>query len=329
MNKNASIKLVTIKSLIVPKLPKDFHKSLFFSEIEYQKYPNKKLRNQLINLYIQGIDYYNIQNQKDLSLYFQTKLLDIMKGGIDYFEKRVEKEFEENKIDINNHIEEQMQSCFDQEKKIDDNINNVLKENLKEQKEQLFEKIKSKKKLLKFKRINSVNIKRKTLQNSLKFKSTKTKGHIKRVSADINFELIPNNKNKNSNPIFSKIENALNNLDRINTLLIIEYTKKLKKHMKNEFQKMDETMNKYNEYIKSKNQLYLIYDSIDDKNEDDAKNIKEQIDSVVKEWEEFKLKNSKYDNKNNEIVEFDNNNLDDFVDNLYKKLEEIKSDNKL
>ena len=88
-------------------------------------------------------------------------------------------------------------------------------------------------------------------------------------------------------------------------------------------------MNKYNEYIKSKNQLYLIYDSIDDKNEDDAKNIKGQIDSVVKEWEEFKLKNSKYDNKNNEIVEFDNNNLDDFVDNLYKKLEEIKSDNKL
>lgn len=329
MNKNASIKLVTIKSLIVPKLPKDFHKSLFFSEIEYQKYPTKKLRNQLINLYIQGIDYYNIQNQKDLSLYFQTKLLDIMKGGIDYFEKRVEKEFEENKIDINNYIEEQMQSCFDQEKKIDDNINNVLKENLKEQKEQLFEKIKSKKKLLKFKRINSVNIKRKTLQNSLKFKSTKTKGHIKRVSADINFELISNNKNKNSNPIFSKIENALNNLDRINTLLIIEYTKKLKKHMKNEFQKMDETMNKYNEYIKSKNQLYLIYDSIDDKNEDDAKNIKEQINSVVKEWEEFKLKNSKYDNKNNEIVEFDNNNLDDFVDNLYKKLEEIKSDNKL
>ena len=329
MNKNASIKLVTIKSLIVPKLPKDFHKSLFFSEIEYQKYPTKKLRNQLINLYIQGIDYYNIQNQKDLSLYFQTKLLDIMKGGIDYFEKRVEKEFEENKIDINNYIEEQMQSCFDQEKKIDDNINNVLKENLKEQKEQLFEKIKSKKKLVKFKRINSVNIKRKTLQNSLKFKSTKTKGHIKRVSADINFELISNNKNKNSNPIFSKIENALNNLDRINTLLIIEYTKKLKKHMKNEFQKMDETMNKYNEYIKSKNQLYLIYDSIDDKNEDDAKNIKEQINSVVKEWEEFKLKNSKYDNKNNEIVEFDNNNLDDFVDNLYKKLEEIKSDNKL
>ena len=329
MNKNASIKLVTIKSLIVPKLPKDFHKSLFFSEIEYQKYPTKKLRNQLINLYIQGIDYYNIQNQKDLSLYFQTKLLDIMKGGIDYFEKRVEKEFEENKIDINNYIEEQMQSCFDQEKKIDGNINNVLKENLKEQKEQLFEKIKSKKKLLKFKRINSVNIKRKMLQNSLIFKSTKTKGHIKRVSADINFELIPNNKNKNSNPIFSKIENALNNLDRINTLLIIEYTKKLKKHMKNEFQKMDQTMNKYNEYIKSKNQLYLIYDSIDDKNEDDAKNIKEQIDSVVKEWEEFKLKNSKYDNKNNEIVEFDNNNLDDFVDNLHKKLEEIKSDNKL
>ena len=329
MNKNASIKLVTIKSLIVPKLPKDFHKSLFFSEIEYQKYPTKKLRNQLINLYIQGIDYYNIQNQKDLSLYFQTKLLDIMKGGIDYFEKRVEKEFEENKIDINNYLEEQMQSCFDQEKKIDGNINNVLKENLKEQKEQLFEKIKSKNKLVKFKRINSVNIKRKTLQNSLKFKSTKSKGHFKRVSADINFELISNNKNKNSNPIFSKIENALNNLDRINTLLIIEYTKKLKKHMKNEFQKMDETMNKYNEYIKSKNQLYLIYDSIDDKNEDDAKNIKEQINSVVKEWEEFKLKNSKYDNKNNEIVEFDNNNLDDFVDNLYKKLEEIKSDNKL
>ena len=68
MENNNPKKLVALKSLIIPKLPNNFHKSLFFNEIEYQKNPTKKLRRQLINLYIQGIDYYNIHNKKDLSL---------------------------------------------------------------------------------------------------------------------------------------------------------------------------------------------------------------------------------------------------------------------
>ena len=328
MENNNSQKLLILKSLIIPKLPNNFHKSLFFNEIEYQKNPSKKLRRQLINLYIQGIDYYNIQDKKDLSLYFQTKLLNIMKGGIDYFEKLIEKKFEENKNKINNYIEEETQRCINQEKLMEVNINKVIKVHLKEQKNQFLTSLNGKRKLIKFKRINSVNFKRKTLQNSLKIKENKIKNFpfLKRVSADIS--LTEKEKNKNTNPIFSKIDNALINLDKINALLIIEYTKKLKQHMKKEIQKMDETIKKYNEYIKIKNEYNIIYDSIEDKNEKDAKNLQEQIDSINKEWEEFNKNNSKYDNTFNNKIELDNNNLDDLIENLIKKIEEIKLDNK-
>ena len=137
--------------------------------------------------------------------------------------------------------------------------------------------------------------------------------------------LIPkeNDKNKTSNNVFSKVENALNGLDRINTLLIIEYTKKLRQYMKNELQSMNERIDKYNKYIKTKNELNIIYDEIEDKNGEEAKGIKEQIDIVKKEWEEFNKKNIGENDKYSDIAQMDEKNLDNFLDNLYKKIEDI------
>lgn len=322
MDTNESIKLVALKSLIIPKLPNDFHKSLFFKEIEYQKNPSKKLRHQLINLYIQGIDYYNIQDKKDLSLYFQTKLLTLMKGGVDYFEKLIEQKFEENKNEINNYIEKESQKCIEQVKKFNDNMDKVVNAHLKEQENQFITNLRKKRKLVKYKRINSVDLELKPNPINLRWKSKKIEDLqiVKRISE--NFSL--KEKEKNTNSIFLKIDNALNNLDRINALLIIEYTKKLKQHMKKEIQKMDETIKKYNEYNLRKNKFNLMYDSIKDTNEKEAKNLQEQINSVNKEWDEFNKKTSKSDDKYKEIIKFDNNNLDDLIDNLNKNIKEIK-----
>jgi len=318
-------KLRTIKSLIIPELPPNFHESLFFTEIEYQKNPSKHLKKYLINLYIQGVDYYATTNQKDLSLYFQTKLLNIMKG-VDYFEKISLKKFDEN--DLDTLIESQKEKILNQEKNIENNVDNFIEEQLKGQQDQFLKNLNAKKKLMKFKRINSVNIKRKSIQinkSALYTNKLKTSQLNKKVSVDLTSSLIQkeNDKNKSGNTIFSKVENALNGLDRINTLLIIEYTKKLRQYMKNELQSMNERIDKYNEYIKTKNELNLIYEEIEDKNGDEAKSIKEQIDLVKKEWEEFNKKNIGENDKYSDIAQIGEKNLDNFVDNLYKKIEDI------
>ena len=318
-------KLRTIKSLIIPELPPNFHESLFFTEIEYQKNPSKHLKKYLINLYIQGVDYYATTNQKDLSLYFQTKLLNIMKG-VDYFEKISSKKFDEN--DLDTLIESQKEKILNQEKNIENNVDNFIEEQLKGQQDQFLKNLNAKKNLMKFKRINSVNIKRKSIQinkSALYTNKLKTSQLNKKVSVDLTSSLIQkeNDKNKSGNTIFSKVENALNGLDRINTLLIIEYTKKLRQYMKNELQSMNERIDKYNEYIKTKNELNLIYEEIEDKNGDEAKSIKEQIDLVKKEWEEFNKKNIGENDKYSDIAQIDEKNLDNFVDNLYKKIEDL------
>ena len=318
-------KLRAIKSLIIPKLSPNFHESLFFTEIQYQKNPSNHLKKYLINLYIQGVDYYATTNQKDLSLYFESKLLNIMKS-VDYFEKITSKKFDEN--DLDTLVESQKEKILNQEKKIEDNVDNFLKQQLKGQQDQFLTKLNMKKKIMRFKRINSVNIKRKSVQtNKLGLNKNKlsTSQLNKKVSIDLTSSLIPkeNDKNKTSNSVFSKVENALNGLDRINTLLIIEYTKKLRLYMKNELQSMNERIDKYNEYIKTKNELNIIYDEIEDKNGEEAKGIKEQIDIVKKEWEEFNKKNIGENDKYSDIVQMDEKNLDNFLDNLYKKIEDI------
>lgn len=326
MSNNDIKKLRTIKTLIIPKLPSNFHESLFFSEIQYQKNPSKQLKKYLINLYIQGVDYYATTTQKDLSLYFQTKLLNIMKGT-DYFEKISSKKIEENNID--ELIQSKKDNILNQEKNLDDNINEFIKQQLKEQQDKFFTNLNAKKKLMKFKRKNSSKLKRKTIQNnnleSFSKKISFNNKLAKKVSIDLTSSLInkDNEKNKIGNNVFSKVENAINSLDRINTLLIIQYSKMLKNYMKKEFQSMNERIDKYNEYIKAKNELNLIYEQFEDKDSEEAKSIEEQINLCKKEWEEFNKKNLGENDKYSNIAQFDEKNLDNFINNIYKKIEDI------
>ena len=336
MSNNDQKKLKIIKSLIIPQLPSDFHQSLFFSEIEYKKNPSKQLRKQLINLYMQGIDYYNTKNKKDLSLYFQTKLLNIMKG-VDYFEKILEKKTEENEDEIDKFIETKKFKCLQQEKNIENNLNKNITEQLKGQEDQFLHNLSIKKKLIRYKRINSVSgiFRRNTTHNNLGINNKKliSSQLNKKVSVDFSSAFISKeidkNKNSNSNSIFSKIENSLNGLDRINTLLILEYVKKLKQYMKNEIQNINEITNKYKNYIKIRNELNLIYKEFDDKNDEGAKCIKEQMDLNEKEWENsYKNKDINEIDKYSDIVQFDEKNLDNFVNNIFKKIEEFNINNK-
>ena len=335
MSKNVSRNLInvkSIKSLIIPHLPKNFHESLFFSEIQYQQNPTKKLRSYLINSYIQGIDYYNSQNKKDLSLYFQTKLLNIMKG-IDYFENTITKKSGERETEIDSYINTEKQKILEQEKNINDKIDKIINEQLRGQQNQFLVNLNMKKNLRRFKRISSATAERKSISNHFSSHNKKFNNlHLaKKVSVQLSSSYFhketDNNNNKNTNTVFSKVENALNSLDRINTLLIIEYTKKLRQYMKNELQKIEDRINKYNEYIKNKSELNLIYEEIEDKNGEEAKGIKEQIDIIEKEWNENNKKNED-DNRINDKVIFDEKNLDNFIDNLYKKIDEIDLNSK-
>ena len=326
MNANGIKKLKSIKTLIIPKLPINFHESLFFSEIQYQTNPSKQLKKYLINLYIQGIDYYSAMNQTELSLYFQTKLIDIMKRA-DYFEKISSKKYIEN--DFDTLVESRKRELLIHREDIENNWKKNIKEQIDAQHKQFSDKLRIKRNLMKFKRLNSVNPVRKSYKSKLSMNSKisnliqlKKKGSI---NLSTSFRQSVKNKQKSDNSIFSKIENGLNGLDRINTLLIIEYTKKLKHFMKKELQIMHERINKYNEYMKNINEFNLIYEEIEDKTEDDAKCIKEQIDLYKKEWEQFDKKTIEdNDVKFSEIVKLEDKNLDNFVDNLYKKIEDIK-----
>ena len=66
---------------------------------------------------------------------------------------------------------------------------------------------------------------------------------------------------------------------------------------------MNERIDKYNEYIKAKNELNLIYEQFDDKDNDEAKSIKEQIDICQKDWEEFNKKNLGQNDKYFDMVQ--------------------------
>ena len=247
--------------------------------------------------------------------------------GTDYFEKISSKKIEENNID--ELIQSKKDNILNQEKNLDDNINEFIKQQLKEQQDKFFTNLNAKKKLMKFKRKNSSKLKRKTIQNnnleSFSKKISFNNKLAKKVSVDLTSSLInkDNEKNKIGNNVFSKVENAINGLDRINTLLIIQYTKMLKNYMKKEFQSMNKRINKYNEYIKAKNELNLIYEQFEDKDSEEAKSIEEQINLCKKEWEEFNIKNLGENDKYSNMAQFDEKNLDNFINNIYKKIEDI------
>ena len=303
---------------ILPKLDDNFHESIFFLEIQFSKTPTKEIKEQLINYYIKGVDYYTSINQKDFSLYFQTKLLNIMKDQ-DHFEKTIQ-----NKL-----IEE------DYKEKIDNIINNsndasnTINDEIQKQKEQFLFNLSFKKKYNRLKRFNSLKIKSNT-KNKLLHNTSIRKDSFqieKKISTDLpvfNNKLNNNINKTSSNSLFSKIDNTLVDFDKINTLLIIEYTKKLKQYAKMQMELIDKKTDKYLDYIQTNNKLNLLYDDIPDKNEDDAKNIKMQINLNREEWEKFDKSENVEENDDIKLNLVDEKIIAlKALDHIFKKINEL------
>ena len=304
--------------LIIPKLDSNFHESVFFLEIQFRKTPTKEIKEKLIKYYIKGVDYYTSTNQKDFSLYFQTKLLNIIKEQ-DHFEKTVQSKL----------IEE------DYKEKINNILNNTkdasktINEEIEKQKENFLFNLSFKKKYKKLKRFNSLKVTSNT-KRKLSHSSNIRKESInyaKRTSTDLPLfnNKLNNNINKSySNSFFSKIDNSLVDCDKINTLLIIEYTKKLKQYAKMQMELIDKKTDKYLDYIQINNELNLLYDDIPDKNGEDAKSIKLQIDLNKEEWEKFEKSTINEDNDDKKFQIVDEKIVTDkALDNLCKKINEL------
>ena len=107
-------------------------------------------------------------------------------------------------------------------------------------------------------------------------------------------------------------------------MLIIEYTKKLKQYAKMQMELIDKKTDKYLDYIQINNELNLLYDDIPDKNGEDAKNIKLQIDLNKEDWEKFEKSTINEDNDGKKFQIVDENIVTDkALDNLCKKINEL------
>ena len=312
------------KERVVPKLDDNFHETIFFLEIKFRKTPTKEIKEKLINYYIKGVDYYTSTNQKDFSLYFQTKLLNIMKDQ-DHFEKTIQSKLKEE--DFKGKIKE----ILNEAKENDDNGKNALNNDIQKQKEQFLFNLSFKKKYNRLKRFNSLKITSNTKQK-LAFKSRKDSEIFgKKNSIDLpvfNNKLnnVINKNNNNNNTIFSKIDNTLIDFDKINTLLIIEYTKKLKQYAKIKLELMDKKTDKYLNYIETDNQLNILYDDLPDKNGEEAENLKNQIKLNKQEWELFDKSEQREDiEKENSLKDKINekNISDKVLDNFFCKISEL------
>ena len=138
------------------------------------------------------------------------------------------------------------------------------------------------------------------------------------------------NKNNNTNTLFSKIDNTLIDFDKINTLLIIEYTKKLKQYAKLKLELMDKKTDKYLNYIQIDNELNLLYEDLPEKNGEEAENIKSQIKINKDEWELFDKNEQKEDiEKENNLKEKINekNISNKILDNVFRKINELIKEN--
>lgn len=321
--------LISKKERIIPKLDDNFHETIFFLEIKFRKNPTKEIKEKLINYYIKGVDYYTSTNQKDFSLYFQTKLLNIMKEQ-DHFEKTIQsKLIEEDQTEKINEI-------LSKAKNNDDNRKNAINNDFQKQKEQFLFNLSFKKKYNRLKRYNSLKITSNTKQK-LAFKSRKNSEKFgKKNSIDLpvfNNKLnnaINKNNNTNTNIIFSKIDNTLIDFDKINTLLIIEYTKKLKHYAKLKLELMDKKTDKYLDYIQINNELNLLYEDLPEKNGEEATNIKNQMKSNEEDWELFNK------NEQREYIEKENNFKDKIneknisnkiLNNVFRKISELIKEN--
>jgi hypothetical protein len=317
------------KERIIPQLDSNFHESIFFLEIQFKKTPTKEIKEKLINYYIKGVDYYTGINKRDFSLYFQTKLLNIMKDQ-DHFEKTIESKMPE--IDHSAKIK----AIMNKYKDMDDIQNNTLNDEIQKQREKFLFNLAFKKKYRRLKRFNSLTVTSDT-KNKLAFKLRKDSLTIaKKSSIDLttyNNQLIKINK-INNNSLFGKIDNTLTDFNKINTHLIIEYAKKLKQYAKLKMEQMDKKTDKYLGYIQTNNELNLLYDDLPDKNGEDAKNIKNQIKSNSEEWELY-VKNEnenekdiiKENNLKNKINVNNISNIDNVLNNSLKKMKELIKEN--
>ena len=316
------------KERIIPKLDSNFHESIFFLEIDFSKNRTKEVKEKLINYYIKAVDYYTSTNQKDFSLYFQTKLLTIMKGQDDHFEKTIQKKLKEE--DHKNEIEE----ILNKEKDIESIQKETIDNELQKQKEQFLFNLSFRKKYRRLKRFNSLkitsNTKNKLAQKSLKISEKLDKKRSIDLTNINNILNGNNNKTSNTNLIFSKIDNSLIDFDKINTLLIIEYVKKLKQYTKLKMQYIDKKTEEYLNYIQTNNELNLLLDDLQDKDNEEAEAIKNQIKANKEEWELYDNKNGNNENENiiKSPVNLENiSNLNKILDNIIKKQNEIIKEN--
>lgn len=314
------------KERIIPKLDDNFHESIFFLEIKFSKTPTKEIKEKLIDYYIKGVDYYTSTNQKDFSLYFQTKLLNIMKD-VDTFEKIVE-----NKLVDEKEQKEKINLLLNKAKDMDTKPKYTINNEIQKQQDQFLFNLAQKKKQKKFKRFNSLKISNNT-KNRLTFRSRKESVKLeKKGSMDISgFRNNLNNSNKtNNNPIFSKIDNALVDFDKINTLIIIEYSKKLRQFAKMKMEITDKKTDKYLNYIRTNNELNLLYEDLPDKTGDEAENMKTQINLNREEWELYDKNEEKQEveKENNLRQKINEKNITDkILDKVIMKINELIKDN--
>lgn len=319
------------KQRIIPVLDDNFHESIFFLEIQYKKTPVKEIKYKLINYYIKGVDYYTGTNHKDFSLYFQTKLLNIMKEQ-DHFEKTVEAKMKEE------NLSEKINEMLNKAKNIDTFQKNTIDDEIQKQKDQFLFNLSFKKKYKKLRKYNSfrVSVNKKEFNLSLRKDSSKV---AKKSSLDLT-NYVKNNKSNNNksnnknnnNSLFSKVDNTLVDLDKLNTLLIIEYVKRLKQFSKSQLESLDKKISEYMNYTQIDNELNLLYEGFPDKDNEDCKNIKKQIDENRDEWKLLeKENNNEYIIKENKLKETVNKNnianLDKVLYNVFKKMNELIKEN--
>ena len=245
----------------------------------------------------------------------------------DHFEKTIQ-----NKLIEEDH-REKINEILSKAKDNDDNGKNAINNDIQKQKEQFLFNLSFKKKYNRLKRFNSLTIKSNTKQK-LAFKSRKDSEKLgKKNSIDLP---VFNNKlnnviNKNNNnTIFSKIDNTLIDFDKINTLLIIEYTKKLKQYAKLKLELMDKKTDKYLNYIQIDNELNLLYEDLPEKNGEEAENIKSQIKINKEEWELFEQNEEKEDiEKENSLKDKINEKTisNKILDNVFRKINELIKEN--
>ena len=325
------------KKLITLKLDDNFHESLFFLEIQYEKTPTKKIKDKLTDYYMKAIDYYSSKHsKKDFSLYFQSKLLSLLKGE-DYFEKVTKAAENENIIE---EEKKELNYLLTKEKKLHQDSKRIIQNDLNKQSKDFLLKLTSKlknrhKRSRKFRASFSSEI---APMNFLKSLNDGEKNFMrKKNSIDLtaHFQDVNNKndyfnkKNKEGN-VLNKIDNIVNDFERVNTIIIIDYVKKLKKLIKLKNESVNNLNDQFLNYSQANNELNLLYEGIEDKDSEEGIGIKKQIDQNEEDW---KKANKKYLDENEEIKnkyinkkyskEKENSEIKESVENILKKIKDL------